>query len=119
MSYLFGDSMPSPLAINFIDFLRDGLELCVELAVATDELQRETERGEALRQAARSEIDRLDKLGYAVELAVKSFSPIEGEGPVARCAMAVMQATTDLVKNETQAVNKTLHGEEAKVEAAR
>jgi hypothetical protein len=119
MSYLFGDSTPSPLDINFIDFLRDGLEFCVEVAASTDELQRETERGEGLRQAARSEIDRLEKLGLGVELAVQSFSPLDGDGPLVRCAVAVIQSTNDLVKNEMRAVNAALQSEEAKVEAAR
>jgi hypothetical protein len=31
MSYLYGDSTPSQLEVNFIEFLRDAVECCVQV----------------------------------------------------------------------------------------
>jgi len=119
MSYLYGDSTPSPLEVNFVDFLRDSLDFCVELSLSTDGLQREAERGDALRSAARGDIDRLEKLGSGVALAVKSLSVGEGDSPTARCALAIIRSTSDRVRSDVQEVNAALETEEAKLEVAR
>jgi hypothetical protein len=119
MSYLYGDSTPSSLEVNFIDFLRDGLDFGVQLALSTDALQRENERSEMLRHAARSDVEQLEKLGSAVASAVKSFSNGESDGPMARCAQAVIRSTSDLVKSEVQGVHSVSGIEESKLEVAR
>jgi hypothetical protein len=119
MSYLYGDSTPSPLEVDFIDFLRDGLDFCVQLALSTDALQRESERGEMLRHAARRDVEQLEKLSSGVASAVKSFSNGESDGRMVRCAEAVLRSTSDLVKGEVQGVNSALEVEVAKLEVAR
>src|SRR5258708_5782467 len=119
MSYLFGDSTPSPLEVNFVEFLRDCLDFGVEVALSTDGLRRQTERGHLLRREAQSDVDRLEKLGTGIELAVKSLSIDEGDTPTARCALAIIRSTSDLVKNEIQGVSSTMEIEEAKLEVAR
>jgi hypothetical protein len=115
MSYLYGDSTPSTLEVDFIDFLKEGLDLCVQLALSTDGLQRQNERGNALRLAARSDIERLENLGAA---AAEHFSD-KGDGPAGRCALAVIRSTSDHIRSEIQGVNSALEIEEAKLEVAR
>jgi len=119
MSYLYGDSTPSQLEVNFVDFLRDCLDFGVAVALSTDGLRRQTQRGDVLRREARSDVDRLEKLGMGVELAVKSLSIDEGDTPTARCALTIIRSTNDLVRSEIQAVNSTLETEEARLEVAR
>jgi len=119
MSYLFGDSTPAPLEIDLIEFLRDGLDCCVELALSTDGLRREADRAAVLRHDARMEVEQLEKLCSEVESAIKAFPGAEGDGPAARCARAVLQSTNDLVRSEVHGVNAVLQTEESKVEAAR
>ena len=115
MSYLYGDSTPSTLDVDFIDFLQEGLDFCVQLVLSTDGLQRQTERGNALRQAARSDIERLENLGAA---AAEHFSD-KGDGPAGRCALAVIRSTNDHIRSEVQGLNSALEIEEAKLEVAR
>src|SRR5215831_15265238 len=119
MSYLFGDSTPAPLEIDVIELLRDGLDCCVELALSTDALRREADRAAVLRHDARKEIEELEKLGVAVESAIKTFPSAEGDGSVARSARAILGSTDDLVRSEVRLVNAALQIEESKVEAAR
>src|SRR5215831_2733243 len=119
MSYLYGDSTPSSLEVNFIDFLRDGLDFGVQLALSTDALQRERERGEMLLHAARMDVEQLEKLGAAVAAAVKPFSNGEPDGPMPRCVQAVIRSTSDVVRSEVQAVNSAHATEESKLEVTR
>jgi len=119
MSYLYGDSTPSSLEVNFIDFLRDGLDFSVQLALSTDALQRENERGEMLLHAARSDAEQLEKLGSAVASTVKSFANGQPDGPMMRCVQAIIRSTNDLVRSEIQGVNSALATEEAKLEVSR
>src|SRR5882757_1239460 len=108
MSYLYGDSTPSPLEVNFVDFLRDCLDFSVQVALSTDALVRQNERGDVLRQSARNDIERLEKLGSGVVMAVKSVSTGDGNGPMARCALSIVRTTSDLVRSEVQGVNAAL-----------
>src|SRR5437762_1839885 len=52
MSYLYGDSTPSSLEVNFVDFLGDCLDLCAQLLLSTESMRRERQNGDALRRAA-------------------------------------------------------------------
>ena len=118
MMYLFGDSTRSPLKVNFIDFLRDGLDFCVDVMLSADALKKELERGDVLRHTARHDIEELEKLSTDVASAIKATFTVEGDGPVARCARAVLQSTSDLVRSEINAVSSALKKVEAKLEAA-
>ena len=42
MSYLYGDSSPSPLESNFIDFLRMAMDFCVHVVLSDLEPEQET-----------------------------------------------------------------------------
>ena len=55
MSYLFGDSTPSPLEINFVDFLGDCLDFSAQLLSSTESMRREGEKGDALKRAAQAD----------------------------------------------------------------
>src|SRR4029077_3711599 len=98
MGYLYGDSTPSPLEVNFVDFLRDGVDFCVQVLLSSERLRRETANGEAVRRAASTDAARFERLVSAVSLALKDASVGEGNAQVAPCAVAIMRATGDLVR---------------------
>ena len=59
MTYLFGDSTPSPLTSNFLEFFRDAVDFSV-FALQTDErIKQGRERARALRREADAEMERL------------------------------------------------------------
>ncbi len=59
MPFLYGDSTPSTLEINYIDFLRDALDFSVQ-ELGADERQRgNSARADELRRAAEIEVARL------------------------------------------------------------
>jgi hypothetical protein len=116
MSYLYGDSTPSPLEVNFVDFLGDCLDLCAQLLVSTERMQNETTKGDALRLAADVDAHRLEKLASTVAMAVRDASA--GDDQAARCGMAIVRSSNDLVKGEIDQVKSNLGVELAKLDAS-
>jgi len=117
MGYLYGDSTPSPLEVNFFDFLRDSVDFCVQVLLSSERLRREIANGEALRRAASTDAARFERLGSAVSLALKDAYTGEGNAHVAPCAVAIIRATGDLVRTEIEQLNATCQSELAKLEA--
>jgi hypothetical protein len=117
MSYLYGDSTPSPLEINFVDFLGDCLDLCAQLLVSTERMRNETARGESLTRAADADAQRLEKLASTVAMAVKDASV--GDELTARCGMAIVRSSSDLVKGEIDQVGANLRSELARLDASK
>ena len=48
MTYLYGDSTPSTLEINFIEFLRSGVQFCVQVLLAEQRIAEGEVRTRAL-----------------------------------------------------------------------
>jgi hypothetical protein len=117
MSYLYGDSTPSSLEVNFVDFLGDCLDFCAQLLASTESMRHESENGEALRRAAHSDTQRLERLAMVVSGAVKDVSSGQGDDHAARCAVAIVRSASDLVRTEVEQVNSTLQAELAKLDA--
>jgi hypothetical protein len=117
MSYLYGDSTPSSLEINFVEFLGDCLDFCAQLLVSTDRMQREGEHGDSLRRAADADMARLEKLAAAVSMAVSDCSSGDADDPTVRCAAAIVRAASDLAKSEIESVSTALKHELARLDA--
>ena len=60
MEFLYGDSTPSPLTSNFLEFLRDALDFAVFVLHLDDEIADIHERTRATARAADEEIQRLE-----------------------------------------------------------
>ena len=56
MSYLYGDSTPSTLEVNYIEFLRDAVDCCVQVLLADQRIAEGKARTRALEQATAAEI---------------------------------------------------------------
>jgi hypothetical protein len=117
MSYLYGDSTPSPLEVNFVDFLGDCLDFCAQLLLSTERMHEATAQGDSLRRGAHTNAQYLEKLTSAVSVAVKDAS-VPGNDYTTRCGAAIARASGDLVKNEIEQVNAMLRAELTKLDAA-
>ena len=118
MSYLYGDSTPSPLEFNFIEFLRDALDFSVQVLQATERMQTNAKSAQKSRLDADSEIERLEKLGGVVSLAAEGVPAGSADGATARCAAAIVKSAAELVRTETANVRTALAGEQSKLEGA-
>ena len=116
MSYLYGDSSPSPLRINFIDFLKDGLEFCVNVLLASQRMREARAQTTSLQKDADAHIAQLEKLGALVTLAVEGVSA-DPESHTGRCAQAIIKVASDQVKSEIAAVRAKLSSELSQAES--
>jgi hypothetical protein len=117
MSYLYGDSTPSSLESNFIDFLGDCLDFSAQLLASTESMRRERDNGDALRQAAGADTRRLEGLALVVSSAVKNVSIGHEDDRTANCGAAIVRSASELVKVEIEQVDAALKGELAKLDA--
>ena len=117
MSYLYGDSTPSTLEVNFIDFLRDVVECCVQILLADQSIVNGLARTRSLDHVAAAEVERLHKVGEVVSKAFEGVPLGEEDSAAARCAAAIVRSASDLVRAETAEILSALDGEINKREA--
>jgi len=117
MSYLYGDSTPSDLEGNYIEFLRDGVEFCVRVLLSDQRIAQGKAQTRALEIATASEVERLQKLGPLVGKAFEGTSLGGAESPTARCAAAISKSANDLVRAEAIRMREALDAETARRDA--
>ena len=116
MSYLYGDSTPSPLESNFIQFLSDSLDVSVHLLLAAERMKRCSERIEGLRNGAAREVTLLEGLGSAVTGVVEEAPKGDPGSPTAHCATAIAQQALEIVRKQIAEVQAALATSVAAVE---
>ena len=117
MTYLYGDSSPAPLTGNFIELVRDAMELCVGILLADERIQKGAATGRAHRDAAEAELARIDKLGGQVTSALGRMAHPQVESPADRAAAMIAQAAEELVGRARESVRASLAAEIAAVDA--
>jgi hypothetical protein len=111
MPFLYGDSTPSTLEINYIDFLRDALDFSAQV-LGADERQGVNEaRAGELRRAAEIEVARLESFGDAITRAVEVAGGGAADSPTTQCALSVNRSAADLVRGAIDRVRAAAEGE--------
>jgi hypothetical protein len=118
MSYLYGDSTPSDLEGNYIEFLRDAVEFCAQVLLSDQRIVMGKAETRTLEHATVAEVERLQKLAPLVTKAFEGTSLGAAESPTARCAAAIAKSANDLVRAEAIRMRDALETEIAKREAA-
>jgi hypothetical protein len=108
MEFLYGDSTPSPLTSNFLEFLRDAIDFGVFALSLDDEIAAIHGRTREATKAAEDEIERLDTLGRAVATAIDGAPKGAAESETSRCAIQLATTSTDAVAAATAAVREKL-----------
>jgi len=117
MSYLYGDSSPSTLESNFIDFLRLALDFSVHVVLSDQRILAGRERRALRERATAVEIERLEALGETVQRVVGTSSDGGAESPTTRCAAVIARAAAEAVRAELAAVRGVLTSAIADLEA--
>jgi hypothetical protein len=98
MSYLYGDSTPSKLEVNYIEFLRDAVGCCVQVLLADQRIAEGAARTRALDAATAAEIARLQKVGALVPKALEGTLVGDPASATARCVAAIVRSAADIVR---------------------
>lgn len=117
MEFLYGDSTPSPLTSNFLEFLRDALDFAVFVLHVDDEIAAIHERTRATVRAADEEIARLETLGRVVTGAVEGVDKGSADSETARCSTQIAAMATEAVAGAITAVREKLEARRAELAA--
>jgi hypothetical protein len=117
MNYLYGDSTPSTLKSNFLEFLRDAIDFSVFALQADDRIRRGREHMEALRQEAAAENERLRVFVGSVSRAIAEAPVGEADKPTAACAAQLASRCEEGLQAFLQAVQAKLDSDIGAAEA--
>ncbi len=117
MSYLYGDSTPSTLQTDYIEFLRDAVDFSVQVLVADQRIAEEHARLEALERSTNAEVERIQKAGGLVPKAFEGAALGEPESPAARCAATIVRSAAELVSSAVGEVRAGYDAETRKRDA--
>jgi hypothetical protein len=117
MSYLFGDSTPSKLEVNYIEFLRDAVEFSVQVLLADQRIATGRTHTRSLEHATVAEVERLQKLGPLVAKAFEGTPLGAADSATARCVASITRSANDLVRAEAIRMRDALDAEIAKRDA--
>jgi hypothetical protein len=117
MEFLYGDSTPSPLTSNFLEFLRDAIDFGVFALHVDDEMALVRERVRETNRAADEEIARLDELGGLVAGAIAGAPKGAAESETSRCAAQLAVTSAEAIEAATAAVREKLDGQRAELAA--
>jgi len=125
MHYLYGDSAPSQLTSNFLEFLRDAIDFAVFVLQADERIEAGKVKGAALRAVAEEELAALDRFASAMSTAIDGAEKGPAGSPAAQCAarLAHLLGTTrgaiaDAVRNKLAADIAAIDADEAAARAA-
>src|SRR5580692_2095080 len=103
MAFLYGDSTPSPLESNFLEFLRDPLDFALVVLSADANIERIRARKLAIASAAEEEGERLQTFGRVVIDAIRVAPKGDADSETSRCADALTVLATNAVSSSTDA----------------
>jgi hypothetical protein len=117
VNYLYGDSTPSPLKSNFLEFLRDSLDFCVFALLADDRIRLGREHVELMRRRAEEQGAHLDAFVTSVAHAIDEAPKGEQGGPTARCAAQLAGHCGEALRIFQDEIRKQLAADVAEAEA--
>ena len=116
MTYLFGDSSPSNLDFDYIEFLREALDFSVQVLAAHERMMQGAARAVEVRLAGEAEVKRLESLGAALARSVEAFDIGAAESPTAQCAGALLRGAAETVRSAIDRVNGSGAADVARLE---
>jgi hypothetical protein len=116
MTFLFGDSSPSDLRIDYIELLRDALDFAVQVLLADERMKKGVQRVDEARKNAEAELARLQALGGVVNRAVEGAEVGAADSPTAQCAHELLIRASDTVRMAGDRVQAQVTGESNRVE---
>lgn len=117
MSYLYGDSTPSQLELNYIEFLRDAMDLMAAVLRADHQSRTTQESGTAARAKAEKELERLHDFSSALNAMLDgSTAGLDPATPTGQCAVAVRKSATDAIRNTANQIKSSVQSELSRLE---
>lgn len=105
MAYLYGDSSPSRIEVNYVDFLGKALDCCVELVLGDLAMARNGARARELEDRAVETAAAIAKVSEAVHEALAPICGQPADTPASDCANAIDRRSAAIAREHAAAVN--------------
>ncbi|HXU69496.1 MAG TPA: hypothetical protein VN947_09205 [Polyangia bacterium] len=116
MTYLFGDSSPSNLEIDYIEFLREALEFSVAVLGAHERMMQGAARAVEVKREGDAEVNRLESLGAVVARAVEGFDIGADTSVTANCAQSLLRGAAETVRSAIDRVHGASAADTGRIE---
>ncbi|MDB4968067.1 MAG: hypothetical protein JWN44_3756 [Myxococcales bacterium] len=116
MAYLYGDSTPADLGVDYIEFLRDALDFSVQVLAADERMRQGSARATEVVKLSDGEVARLEALGAAQAHAIENFDIGSGESATAQCAQALLRGAAETLRGSIERVRSAAAGDVGKLE---
>ncbi len=116
MTYLFGDSSPSNLEIDYIEFLREALDFSVAVLAAHERMVQGAARAIEVKREGDVETQRLESLGAVVARAVEAFDIGTDTSATAGCAQLLLRGAVETVRSSIERVRAGGAGDVSRIE---
>ena len=111
MTYLFGDSSPSNLDFDYIEFMREALDFSVQVLAAHERMVAGAARAVEIKLQGDAEVQRLESLGASLARAVEAFDIGAAESATAQCAGALLRGAAETVRSSIDRVRASAAGD--------
>jgi hypothetical protein len=117
MQFLYGDSTPSPLTMDFVDLLRKSLDCFVPILQAEQRMALASARRRELEQKAEHDGGRLRELEGTLARAISAFvAGASPDAPVTKCSEAISRAAGAAVMATESEMQAALAAEVNRIE---
>lgn len=118
MSYLYGDSTPSQLEVNYIEFLRDAMDLMVAVLRADHQSRTTQQSGATARTQAEKELESLHDFSVAVNAMLDGATGgLDPTTPTGQCANAVRSGATEAIRKTANQIKTDLQAKSGQLDA--
>ena len=118
MSYLYGDSTQSTVEMNYIEFLRDAMDLMVAVLIADHNSKTTREKASTSRGSAEKELESLHGFSNKVTKFLEEAATTAAvTGPTGRCAQTIRTASTEAIRSTANQIKTNLTNELARLES--
>jgi hypothetical protein len=118
MSYLYGDSTPSALEINYIEFLRDVMDLMVAIVQADHRARSTQEQVQGSRDRAEKDLEVLHDFSASIEHALADAgSHLDPSSPTGQCVNAVRSSSTEAIRKTANQIKSSLQSQISQLES--
>lgn len=117
MNFLYGDSTPSRLTSNFLEFLRDAIDFSVFVLESNERIERGKAKIQALRQETDAEIARLDAFIRTVTGTIDQAEKGAEASATSQCATRLSALVLETQRATVAGLESALASDVARVDA--
>jgi hypothetical protein len=116
MRFLYGDSTESPIEIDYLSFVRGGVDFAAQVLDLSDQLAELLERRQHVETISAREVTGLEALGETVKVTLAAESKGSSAHSISACAEAIADAGQRVVANFVQSTQSKLRDELSKID---